>query len=864
MATKTQQLVRYENGRYRDRRTPTVDPIRAPRSPGLPAVPVNWFPKQSQALGFAQKLLGAAPVITSLMKTEAGEQYKEARARAMRGDFTIDDSGLFTFTAEQQRALSEVEGTLDADQASAELRLQAREWQQELAENEALTPADRVALFTQRVREASYGSLSNTRDSDYLIAKGNGIHRTASALIGNYTSQTVRAELEHEQSMTGQVLSNRLAEMPSELTPEEETAFRTQALTDFYRNWTRITGQSIRSDGAKAQIKPMLMDLIASGDVESLERLKDMKFPDGSTLEGMGLINKSVLESAVRQADKLEEDAIRQKQRIWRDNQQLYGSKSVDFYGRTLQLSGLNAEEKSNRISEIVSGIDETMAELSALPDDAMEYQGKQRLLTQLDQYRSLAIQGGPQEELPESARKMLFNLVNTDYEAALPLLREYSQYRMPTELSAPMREALSYNDAIARQGRERQLWMTSTLAEVRQSHPEYQYNEFNIPVKELSWEETREYAKAQSLLSSAYDRITQEHPEWSLEERRAEAEKVLFSRFERLNPEQSMELQTIKESLRQAETVNPSTDPEDLVRLSASFAVMDPANKRRFAENLMRNPALDHEQKATVQALLSSPDAEQAQGQIITTEESIRMMEQADPNNPKQYFGRHGNKLFKPMTTLSSHRILVLETTESGGLRVVEKEPNAVSSIDKPLTGLYPSGARIVRGTEIVPISELSEERDLALLDQQSAPINPDPGVPVYNPNAYPDNEIPRPTVDGALFGINLTNRNKPLDDHMVICKVPGDFPQPTRWTPKRNGNVVVMKRYGDCTEEMKKNIVSAPFDPDYRVLVNVRGKYQVVQMRNYLSSRDVSFVTSEPVDFMSAKEQIKLLMEE
>ena len=608
----------------------------------------------------------------------------------------------------------------------------------------------------------------------------------------------------------------------------------------------------------------MLMDLVASGDVESLERLRDLKFPDGSTLEGMGLITKPVLESASRQADKLEEDAIREKQRIWRDNQQLYGSKSVDFYGRTLQLSGLSAEEKSNRISEIVSGIDETMAELSALPDDAMEYQGKQRLLTQLDQYRSLAIQGGPQEDLPESTRKMLVDLVNTDYEAALPVLREYASYRMPTELSAPMREALSYNDAIARQGRERQLWVSSVLSEVKPTQTEYRYDEFNIPQRQLDWPETREYARAQSLLLSAYDRATQEHPEWSLEERRAEAEKVLFSRVERMNPDQAEEIQSVRESIRQAEIINPNMESREILKLSTSFAVMDSANKRRFAENLMRNSSLDMEQKATVQALLSAPNPGQLQSQIITTEESIRTMELADPNNPKKYFGVHGNKLFKPLTTLATHRVLVREKDDKGHWHVLEKEPNQVSSDSTVLTGLYPSGARIIRGTEIVPISELSDERDLALLDQQSAPVNPDPGVPVYNPNAYPDNEIPRPAVDGVLFGINLTNRNKPLDDHMVICKVPGSFPQPTRWTPKRNGNVVVMKRYGDCTEEMKRNIVSAPFDPDYRVLVTIRGKYQVIPMKEYLDHRDVAFVTSEPVDFLSAREQIKLLMEE
>ena len=366
-------------------------------------------------------------------------------------------------------------------------------------------------------------------------------------------------------------------------------------------------------------------------------------------------------------------------------------------------------------------------------------------------------------------------------------------------------------------------------------------------------------------MLISAYDRITREHPEWSLEERRAEAEKVLFSRFERMNPDQAMEIQGARETIQQAETMNPNADSASVQRLLAGVSVMDPANRAQVYTGLMRNPSLDREQKATVQALFTSPNAAQVLGEVITTEESIRMLEQSDPNNPKQYFGRHGNKLFKPMTTLSSHRILVLETTESGGLRVVEKEPNAVSSIDKPLTGLYPSGARIVRGTEIVPVSELSEERDLALLDQQSAPISPDPGVPVYNPNAYPDNEIPRPTVSGALFSGNLTNRNKPIDDHMVIF-----YPDPLSRYPAEarfrlpGGAEAAAKRYGDCTEKEKSRIITPPFDPDYRVVVRCRGQYKVIKMNDYRKHGGAEFVTSKPVDFMSAKEQIKLLMEE
>ena len=864
MATKTQQLIRYENGRYRDRRTPTVDPIHAPRSPGLPTVPVNWFPKQSQALGFAQKLLGVAPVVQSLLKTEAGDQYKEARARAMRGDYTIDDSGLITFTAEQQRALSEVEGALDADTASSALRVRAREWQQELAENDSLTPAERVALFTRKVRESSYGTLSNTRDSDYLIAKGSRVHQTASALISDYTSQTIEAELRHEQSMTGQVLSNRLAEMPSGLTLEEETAFRTQALMDFYRNWTRVTGQSIRSEGAKAQIKPKLMDLVASGDVEALERIKDMKFPDGSTLEGMGLITKPVLEAAVEQADRLENQEDKRRQRVWKDNQQLYGDLAVGFYNQALQLPGLNPEEKSERISEILTGIDGVIAELSSLPEDALAYRGRQEILEQLHQYRMLAVQGGPQETLPESVRQTLAELLNADYDAALPALREYANYRMPPELKKPMEVALSWNDSAKRQERERLLWMNGVMAEVKPTRPEYEYDSFNTPIREKKWEKTQEYANAVSLLSSTYDRVTREHPEWSLEERRAEAERVLFSRYAKEDVETRAERVDAKELLLRAETLDPKWDPEGLLQISSGFSSLNPANQRALIGGFLRNPKLDSEQKATLEALAGAPDAELARSQLITTEESIRRMEQMDPRNPRSFFGEHGNHLYKPITTLESHRILIQEKGEDGSIRLVEKEPKDVSSFDRPVTGLYPRDARIIRGTEIVPINALSTEDDLSLLDREPTGVHPDPSVPLYNPGAYPDQEVVRPTRDGALFYSNLTNRNKPLDDHMIITAGPGGVAIPMPGMPRRNGNVVMMKRYGDCTEEMRKNAVTPPFDPDYRVLVKIRGKYRVIPLGDYLNYPHVRFVSSKPVDLMSSQEQIQLLLEE
>ena len=391
-----------------------------------------------------------------------------------------------------------------------------------------------------------------------------------------------------------------------------------------------------------------------------------------------------------------------------------------------------------------------------------------------------------------------------------------------------------------------------------------YEYDSFNTPIREKEWEKTQEYANAVSLLSSTYDRVTREHPEWSLEERRAEAERVLFSRYAKEDVETRAERVDAKELLRRAETLDPKRDPEGLLQISSGFSSLNPVNRRALIGGFLRNPKLDSEQKSTLEALAGAPDSELARSQLITTEESIRRMEQMDPRNPRSFFGEHGNHLYKPITTLESHRILIQEKGEDGSIRLVEKEPKDVSSFDRPVTGLYPRDARIIRGTEIVPINALSTEDDLSLLDREPTGVHPDPSVPLYNPGAYPDQEVVRPTRDGALFYSNLTNRNKPLDDHMIITVFPVEGALPLPGMQIRNGNVVMMKRYGDCTEEMRKNAVTPPFDPDYRVLVKIRGKYRVIPLGDYLNYPYIRFVSSKPVDLMSSQEQIQLLLEE
>lgn len=70
-----------------------------------------------------------------------------------------------------------------------------------------------------------------------------------------------------------------------------------------------------------------------------------------------------------------------------------------------------------------------------------------------------------------------------------------------------------------------------------------------------------------------------------------------------------------------------------------------------------------------------------------------------------------------------------------------------------------------------------------------------------------------------------------------------------------------VFVKRYGDCTELEKSRIVSPPFDPDYRIMLD--GRRTIIRLRDWPSYVGKGIYTTTPVDFMSAREQIKLLME-
>lgn len=855
MATKVQQMQRFENAQDRPRRLPTVERIEAPRSGGLPAVPINWYPKQSNALMFADKLLGTAKVATALAETEAGKQYKEAQSRAMRGDFTIDDSGLFTFTKEQQRALSEVEGKLDADKAFNTLMQESEKWKQDLAADGNLSPAQRVAIFTERVRAASFGQLDNTKDSDYIRAKGSDLHRRASSIIDNYLHTTVGTQLQREEDMTGQVFHNALRDMPTGLSGQEEADYRIMALREFQYDYNKITGKPFSA--AKRLIAPMIQDLVVSGDVDTLERIKDAEMLDGSTLAGMGMISKATLESANDNAVRAEERKLKRESLTFEENYRVYGSQASALYGRTLMLSKLSGEDKMSEIAKIEEETTALIQTLQGLPEGVLDPDKRNYLMGNLKKQQDTAAAGGPKDIMPKALQDTIRELLPSDTDAAMRLIREYPQYELPPELQRVGQAAWSYKDTESRQVREHTLWGAEVLDQVKRPPTD--------PLNPQRWTASEEYKTALRVFEQTAIEVEKEFPEMGLEARKAETEKRFFTRYEKETPDVRSERMMAETVFDISRNASGERNPVEIASAVAQFPSMDDVNRNELVNSLELNGNLSAEQKRTLLSVVASKSDVEFQEKLnglVTTRESLETLSKADPLQPRQFFGKHGNDLFVPLTPVSDHRVLIVEKTAKGGLRVVEKALTDMTSSDVPAVGPYPRDAKVVINGKVVPVSSLDNWGDFAWLDKEAEPISSDPRVPIYNPKGYPDGDVPRPTGRYALFHGNFTNREKPLEDHML------DVPLSEREVRLSGsggglyryiaGKFAKPIRYGDCTPEQRQSALTPPYDPELVVLT--KGG-EAIKLKNFVHKGRPELLSSTPVNLMSTKQQIQLL---
>lgn len=852
MATKVQQMQRNEGSNYRERRTPTVESLSVPRASGLPSSPVAWYPTQARGLDFAERLLGAAGTASSLMNTEAGKQYKDAQARAMRGDFAVNDNGLFTFTGAQQRAISEVEGTLDADKAVNELSVSAEEWRKELAADQNLSSAQRVAEFTRRVRESSYGKLSSTKDSDYLLAMGSKLHGKAEGIISQYRNQAIEEDLKHEADMTGQVFHNQIKEMPAGLDAEQESAYRTGALRSFYNNWTKVTGKSF--DAAKPYLEQVVQDMTVAGDAEGLERLADAPLPDGRTMSSMGLITKATLETSRENEIKLINRESAKADQVFKENYKVYGTQAASLMGRVSALRDLTGADKLAEVSKIDADGAELLKTINALPPTALNPQMREDLIKTIDNQRTVAAYGGPRQIMPEAMKQELTTLVLEDTEAAYRMIRSNPQYIVPPELDSIQKEAWSFKDVKESQAKDEMLWSLGVVNQMQ--HPPVDF------INRVAFENTPEYKEATLFLAQTLLDVKKELPDVGVTGQRMEVENRFYAKF----PKEGADVKGMREGAEKAfsaaVSVNPKANPDKMLDAVAQFSQMDDANKRQFLKLVQSNPNLDADQRATLLAIANSGSdgatMNAALGELVTTREALEARATADLNQPKQLFGRHGNDVFKPLTPLADHRILVQENG-----KLVEKAPQDVSSADKAATGIYPVGARVVKGSKIIPVSSIDNEADLKLLDKEAEPVSKDPAVPLYNPRGYADSMVPRPSYREPLLNLNLTNREKPLEEHLV-CILP-DPSTPVDEYKRRyripSGVTVAVKKYGELTDSEKGRLMSAPFDPDYHVIANGGGSKSVVKMKDFFGNQMKTIVSAKPVEFMSAREQIDLL---
>ena len=394
MATKVQQSQRW-NGikdRVTRQRGTTVDTPRFYGVSRLPSNPVAWYPESSIGVGFAEKLLGASSVLAELMKTEAGEQYKKAQARAMRGDFTIDDSGMFTFKKAQQRAISEVEGALSGVDAVNDLSSRAVELEKELASSD-LTPAQRVSSYTTKLREMAFQSFEgNTSDRDFVLAKGQEIHRFLDGMTENYRNRTIQNQVAQEQNQVTALFRSRINQLASGLTGEERAAEIRTAVLEFSRNMKQVTG--VDASMTTGALRDLVKELTSTGNREVLEKLKSTSVGDtGATMESLGLITKTVLESAdsaylgiLRRRE--QEKALKSAAAV-----ENYTKEFGSFDNSLLELGKLSGEDRMTKAQELSGTFSEMIRKVNE--DKSLTEDSRQTLRNMLSRFQSMASNGG-------------------------------------------------------------------------------------------------------------------------------------------------------------------------------------------------------------------------------------------------------------------------------------------------------------------------------------------------------------------------------------------------------------------------------------------------------------------------------------
>lgn len=842
MATKTQVNTRYNNEKYRGHQNPSIHAEKPGQSLSVPHLASTWKSPNFDAVNFMDKLFGSADALMKLAKTEEGKQYRKAQARALRGDFTVDDSGLITFKGAQQKALSEVEGTNDAAVAQDALLQASEEFRKQLAGRDDLTPAQKIQAHRALLQKQAYATMSPDKDTDYLIAKGSRLNVTVNQLSNAYRDATIQSQLNEERDKTVGALQANLNMMPAGIPKEAQADFMKGSLSKFAESWGIVTGQPISS--ASPVLKKHVNDLVAKGDRELLLHLKDFEIGKGVTMESLGIITEATLDSADRQAISLiqRDTAMREaqaKKYVFDVGNQIY-----KIYQNAQKYSGMDMEKFLEQQTSDLNSLAELKTAISN--SDALSADVKESLNHRIASMETGIQSGGQLGEMSMDDQVMLHSLNQAgNVEEIVQYFKDNPFVDAPKEFSAFKQMAMrgdSPDKAL-----EFNTWMQGVLADTPLPDDGGSSNTDYASMLGTSnrGSSDRVKRKMQSDLMSAYLTAKKEIPDGGHDVWTEKAEEVFRKKYPVAKPEQRVSMEAGRSAIQIIGKSLNTINTDDMKQLGSNLPQMSDVDKNRFMQTLQTNSTIPQNLKDNFLGIINGqarqedfimPDADNTAAPF--------------PLNPKY------PNTSTPVLTAKKDTFVF---AKSAGGKVEQVMTSDISSDREGsiLTSPIPWNARFIDETgEVRKVSELTTEADIAKYTSRRRPaILPDGGTE-QNPVAR---DLSGWEHGNKLMLPNLSNQEKPLEDHYVLVLNKNK-------TYRNTDTKYTAVRYGDVRDSSL--IVSTPFDPDMSVMVRTPGffgdKTRCVKMKiiysNMKQGRYIDFVSPVSLENMSFEDQVQL----
>lgn len=835
MATKSQINARFQGHQYRPRENPSVQPVQAPGLGSLPATPLDWHPQQSGAVQFMEKLFGQADTVAKLAHTEAGKQYQEAKARALRGDYTVDDSGLITFRGAQQKALSEVEGAVDAETESNRLMEFSENLKRQLASNPNLTPAQRVAAYTDQMRKQSYNGLSSAKDKDYLIAKGARVHDTANRLINAYRASTVNGELQAEKDKVASAFTADLNRMPSS-DPETRLDYTKACLSRFADNWTKVTGGQPVSTG-KEYLTQFVRDRVAKGDRDTLEQLKDYEISKGVTLSGLGVITQAHLEAAddraisnIRKENAMvkarEEAFLRGWDRTYTQN--LF---------KTRELHDKTGEEYETAQSELFQYVEEQRKLIQE--SDALTPGTREAIMKRMDQMDVWIGRGGAPVNMTANELEQMTALRNSgNLDAVYDWFRANPQKMAPPDLAQIQTAAFAGTDESRQTLRDNTEWTKRV------------YSNSSFPMLEPGESQEQFKMRMFSTINSLFEDAKKKDPQGSPASWRSAAEAEFRKTYPALNEQQKTAAEVSKKAFMAVRSNLNTVDGAEVTNLLSSVKALPSTDQEQIRNALSQNTTLPASSLKNLEHIIKNP-------------ENAKKFFIYNPVAEYDYFPLNPKYKINSVERFSEKAASAVFVKNDNGM--LEQRPwNKISIADegKIMTGPISNKAKFLDDDGTVRnVWDIKHEEELKkVVTRQRTPMRT---------GGTPENPIGHDLSDweygNEMELPNFSNQDLPLKDHYVFVRRSG-----------LKSNQPFQMKYSDMLafnsslpegDSQRVQVLSTPFDPNRTVAVQGGGWFgrnRVIKLKDLTLgtfSRQVEFMSQSPLEIMSFDEQVKLL---